>query len=114
MNDGLTPHLKEFLQKYPKLTLKLSLIDKFPEFRPDFEESIDIAYAFPESLIPEKFSEPDLIRRKLNEIQRSIYATPAYLAQYGEPKNYEDLQHHLLIFHARYQHNNLVKECEKR
>ena len=109
----LAPHLKEFLEKYPKLTLKLNLIDKFPDFRADAEAPVDIAYAFPQSLIPTKLPEMDLIRRKHNEVERSIYATPTYLAQHGEPKNYEDLPSHLLIFHARYQKNNIIKECEK-
>lgn len=109
----LAPHLKEFLEKYPKLTLKLNLIDKFPDFRADAEEPVDIAYAFPQSLIPAKLPDMDLIRRKHNEVERSVYATPTYLAQHGEPKNYEDLPNHLLIFHARYQKNNIIKECEK-
>ena len=42
-------------------------------------------------------SQPDLIRRPLLSMQYHVYATPAYLEEYGEPKSVNDLKNHRVV-----------------
>ncbi|MBS0351996.1 MAG: LysR family transcriptional regulator [Proteobacteria bacterium] len=103
----LTPHLTEFLKKYPEIKLNLKFSDEFPAF-----SSVDLAFGFPASLVPKDAIENDLIRRKIYTIERIVCASPSYLSKYGEPKNYEDLHTHCYIVHSQNQNNPLLKQCE--
>jgi DNA-binding transcriptional LysR family regulator len=41
--------------------------------------------------------QPDLIQRKLFTVHFHVYASPAYVKRFGEPKSYEDLDNHRLL-----------------
>jgi DNA-binding transcriptional LysR family regulator len=82
------PHLPEFLAKYPNIQVDLSSTDR----RVDL-----IAEGFDCVIRVGKLSDSGLIARHLGELSQANFISPAYLAQYGEPKKLEDLSKHWLI-----------------
>ncbi len=109
----LTPRLADFLGKHPNLELNLQFSDQFPNLTLS-THSIDIAFGFSASMLPNKDELLNLIQRPLRSVERIVCASPAYLAKYGEPKSYEDLKHHCYIMHSQNSKNPLLQACEKR
>jgi DNA-binding transcriptional LysR family regulator len=83
--DPIVPLLPEFMARYPKLEVQLSLADRHVDL---IEEKIDIAIRLG------RLASSSLIARKLGEQRRLIVASPAYLAQRGRPKTPDDLLNH--------------------
>jgi DNA-binding transcriptional LysR family regulator len=83
--DPIVPLLPEFMARYPKLEVQLSLADRHVDL---IEEKIDIAIRLG------RLASSSLIARKLGEQRRLIVASPAYLAQRGRPKTPDDLLKH--------------------
>ena len=84
----LTPHLKQFMDTYPDLDLKLILDDR------------DLDLAAGEADVAIRLHEPDqadLIARPLATFHAHIYASPEYLDKHGTPVTPEDLKHHNLV-----------------
>jgi DNA-binding transcriptional LysR family regulator len=83
-----TPHIAEFLERYPELSLELIARDQLGDV---VGEGFDIAVRFgtpPES---------SLVARKLLETRSLTVASPAYLARYGQPTTPSELSHHACI-----------------
>ena len=110
----LSTHLPEFLQLYPKLSVRLNFSDEFPEFHSLDNGIVDVIYGFSEAMTPQKIAETDIVRKRINNVERIVCASPAYLARHGEPRKYEDLRNHYLIVHNKNPKNTLIRECEKR
>jgi DNA-binding transcriptional LysR family regulator len=110
----LNKHLTEFLELYPALDVHLQFSDQFPDLHHSIGEPIDIVYGFAESLITDHLVHPDLVRHRIGTFQRIVCAAPAYLAEYGEPKSYEDLTNHCIITHSKSIHNFIFQECRNR
>ena len=110
----LSAHLPEFLQLYPELSVYLQFSDDFPDLNSLENDSINIVFGFSLSLVPGKLKGIDLIRKRVNAVQRIICASPEYLARYKEPQNYDDLRTHNIIVHSHNPKNSLIRECEKR
>ncbi|GEQ97802.1 LysR family transcriptional regulator [Iodidimonas gelatinilytica] len=84
----LTPHLTEFVRRYPEIDLQLNLAD----------EDLDLAKRDADVAI--RFHAPhqaDLIQRPFVKINHHIYASTDYLKRKGVPKTPEDLDHHDII-----------------
>jgi DNA-binding transcriptional LysR family regulator len=81
----IAPLLPEFLDRYPKMRIALSVTDRVVDL---IEEGIDVAVRF------NVRSEPSLIARLLAEDRRVICAAPAYLDRHGVPETPEDLLAH--------------------
>jgi DNA-binding transcriptional LysR family regulator len=82
------PRLPEFLARYPNLQVDLSSTDR----RVDL-----IAEGFDCVVRVGSLTDSGLIVRHLGELEQANFVSRAYLAQYGEPKNMDDLSMHWLI-----------------
>ncbi len=86
----VAPHLVDFLSKFPDIALDLSLSDRFVDVVGDgFDLAIRIA----------DLVDTSLVARKLAPIHRVLCATPAYLAERGQPQSLADLSRHRLLVH---------------
>ena len=84
----LTPHLPEFLDLYPDITVELLLSDRDLDLGMR-EADIGIRLHRP--------TEPDIIQRKLFTVHNHAYAAPEYLREYGMPKSVNDLDNHRIL-----------------
>ena len=85
----LAPRLREFLSRYPSLSVELGVSN----YREEMMTGVDVAVRFGPT-------EPSsLIARKLVETRVLTCAAPAYLKQHGEPLMPQDLiQHETVLF----------------
>ena len=84
----LTPHMREFTDLYPEITVTLLVDDR--ELDLTMREA-DVAIR----LFPAKH--PDMVQKHLTNLQNSAYASNEYLRTHGVPKKPQDLQQHKLI-----------------
>ena len=84
----LTPHLPEFLDLYPEISVELLLSDRDLDLGMR-EADIGIRLHRP--------TEPDLIQRKLFTVHNHAYAAPEYLREHGMPKSVADLDNHRIM-----------------
>lgn len=90
---GIEPLLPEFFQRYPKITLDLSLSDEVVDL---YLERADVAFRVG------KLADSNLMARKIGTTRRRIVGSPAYLARAGTPVAPEDLAgHNCLGFNFR-------------
>jgi DNA-binding transcriptional LysR family regulator len=82
MRKRIAPLLPHFLGKYPDVKLELHLADKPVNL---IAEGIDIAIRVGD------LEDSSMIARKCGEISLKLTASPAFLAQQGEPKTLDDL-----------------------
>ncbi|MFD0913375.1 LysR family transcriptional regulator [Methylophilus luteus] len=90
------PALPEFLQRYPNLSIDISSEDRKVDL---ISEGYDCVVR------TGNVEESGMIMRKIGEMQQTNFASPAYLAEYGEPRSIEDLHKHYLI-HYQTSSNN--------
>lgn len=81
----LAPVIAAFSTHHPEITLHLDLNPRRADI---MAEGIDVAIRIG---LP---AEPYLFARKLITARRGLYASPAYLAEMGEPQAPRDLGHH--------------------
>ncbi len=86
--NWLTPHMREFGELYPEITVSLLVTDR--ELDLTMREA-DVAIR----LFPARH--PDLVQKKLTTLNNSAYASMEYLRKYGMPQKPQDLQSHKLI-----------------
>ena len=84
----LTPRLKDFLDLYPEVKVKLLLTDDDLDLG---MREADIAIRLREP------AQPDLIRRRLFTIAYHIYAAPSYIEAHGHPRTLDELDGHRLL-----------------
>ncbi|HKU12845.1 MAG TPA: LysR family transcriptional regulator [Steroidobacteraceae bacterium] len=87
----LGPALQTFLTRFPGVTLELSMDDRQVDL---VEEGFDVAVRIG------RLQDSNLIARKLAPCSQVICASPAYLAQRGEPQRPEDLLEHSCILYS--------------
>lgn len=87
------PRLGEFLQRYPKLKLRIDTTERVPDF---VKERIDLALGF--SLPPPNADET--VQKRMATTRYVLCATPDYFKQFGMPQKLEDLRGHRYICHA--------------
>jgi DNA-binding transcriptional LysR family regulator len=86
----VAPHLVRFLERYPEISLDLSLSDSFVDVVADgFDIVIRIA----------DLADTSLVARKLAPNHRVLCASPEYLARHGVPQAIPDLSRHKLLVH---------------
>lgn len=84
------PWLDEVMDVYPELSIQLNVGDSLADF---FHDKVDMALRYGE---PEDSS---LVAFLIAKIDRVVCASPAYLAQHGEPKHPSELtQHNCLLY----------------
>jgi DNA-binding transcriptional LysR family regulator len=84
----VTPLLAHFARSHPKVTVELSLSDRFVNL---VEEGHDLAVRI--GHLPDS----QLIARRFGETRRALVASPSYLAKAGMPRHPRDLVRHDMI-----------------
>lgn len=84
----LPPIVSGLVSRHPRLTIEVSA-SGFSEDLQRREADVAVRHVRPH--------QPDLIARKLGEIEIGAYASRAYLRSYGTPKTIADLTKHRLI-----------------
>jgi DNA-binding transcriptional LysR family regulator len=87
----LGPAIQSFLTRFPGVTLELSLDDRQVDL---VEEGFDVAVRIG------RLQDSNLIARKIAPCRQVLCASPAYLAQRGEPERPEDLLEHSCILYS--------------
>ncbi len=82
----IVPRLEAFFDRYPDVSLELSLEDRVVDL---VQEGIDVAIRAAAQL-----PDSSLRVRKLHTVVRVICASPGYLEKYGTPVRPADLKHH--------------------
>jgi len=89
----LAPRMKEFLDKYPDITISLLLDDSELDLAMR-EADVAIRMHTPK--------QPDLVQRHLLTLNWLVVAAPEYLVKHGTPERPEDLDQHRLILFGDY------------
>lgn len=91
----VAPHLKPFMQAHPDLTINLVLSDELTDIvGGGFDLAIRIA----------GLNDSSLVAKRLASVRRVLCASPAYIAEYGLPKNLDDLKAHRCLPAHNHEH----------
>ncbi len=93
----LMPVVSQYSARYPDVTLKLDLTDRFVDL---VEERIDVAIRIGE------LGDSSLVARKLGEVAMQLCASDAYLEAHGEPAAPGQLAGHLCVLDSNYPGGN--------
>lgn len=74
-----------FMRRYPKINLEVELSTRVVDL---IEEGVDLAIRVGE------LADSSLIARRVAQVNRGLYASPAYLAKHGTPKTPAELVQH--------------------
>ncbi|KDE41271.1 MAG: LysR family transcriptional regulator [Nitrincola lacisaponensis] len=88
----IVPLLNDFMQQHPQLEVRLHLTNRRVDL---IEEGYDLAIRIG------PMEDSSLIARRLWTREELVVASPAYLAQYGEPANLQDLVRHQCLIGSR-------------
>ncbi len=89
--ERLMPALLEFMRLQPHLEMLLTMSDQRSNL---IEEGLDLAIRITADL------QPGDIVRKLGACRLLTVASPAYLAEHGQPAHPEDLRHHECLIYS--------------
>ena len=84
----LTPHMKEFCDLYPEISVTVLADDRELDLT---KREADVAIR----LFPA--THPDLVQKRLITLNNSLYASTGYIREHGLPKKPQDLKNHRLI-----------------
>ncbi|MEJ2794648.1 LysR family transcriptional regulator [Iodobacter sp. LRB] len=96
---SLVPFVANYLSRYPKVTINLSLSDRFVD---PLEEGFEVLIRIGE------LADSSLIARPLAPYKLIVCASPAYLAERGIPQTPGDLVSHACL---AYSHGNSSMPC---
>jgi len=82
----IAPHLPAFLARYPKVRLRMDLLDRMVDL---VGEKYDLAIR-----ISGKLADATLVQRRLCPIRFVVCAAPSYLARNGSPRSPAELEKH--------------------
>jgi DNA-binding transcriptional LysR family regulator len=84
--------LAEFVKKYPKVAIELSMWDrKMDPIEEGYDLTLRIAQQLPES---------SLVATKITSFARVTCASPAYVKQWGKPQSPQDLKEHNCLYYS--------------
>ncbi|SOE71248.1 transcriptional regulator, LysR family [Burkholderia sp. OK233] len=93
----VAPHMKAFSALYPEIRLELTSNERIVDL---LEQKVDIAIRIG------ALQDSTLHARALGSSKLRVLASPAYLAEYGEPRSVEALRSHRLIGFTAPEHLN--------
>jgi DNA-binding transcriptional LysR family regulator len=93
----VAPHMKAFSALYPEIRLELTSNERIVDL---LEQKVDIAIRIG------ALQDSTLHARALGSSKLRVLASPAYLAEYGEPKSVDALRAHRLIGFTAPEHLN--------
>lgn len=99
-NLYVIPHLKEFLNRYPKIRLSILSTQTMPDLE---KETVDVVVGLTTG-IPSY-----CIQRTLTYARWVFCASPEYIEKFGEPKKPSDLAKHQIITRIQRQPNNMIE-----
>ncbi len=85
---ALPPVLRSFLAAYPDITASVLLLDRIVHL---VEEGVDIAVRIGE------LADSSMVARRVGNVRRMLFASPAYLTRRGIPQRPVDLRNHDVI-----------------
>jgi DNA-binding transcriptional LysR family regulator len=88
----LVPAIAAFLDLHPRLNIELDLSDRAVDL---LDEGFDLA------IRSGNLPDSSLKARRLVDLRYVVFASPAYLARYGRPRQPDDLVRHQCIIHTR-------------
>ncbi|WP_454783368.1 LysR family transcriptional regulator [Legionella sp. WA2022007384] len=94
----LTSLCIEFMQQHPKIEIDIIVGSDIKEL---YSSTFDLAISF------EDVKHSKLVCKKLFSIQRSIFASPGYIAQHGAPKTIDNLPKHNCLINTLYGLQNI-------
>lgn len=77
--------LPDFIARYPKVELEIAATDRVVDI---LAENTDVV------IRTGPIDDPSLVVRKIAEVERHVYASPAYLARRGTPRSFHELADH--------------------
>lgn len=84
----LTERISEFTERYTDIELELLF----------YNRELDLSTRKADAAIWLRAPvQTDLIQRKIFTVHMHVYASPAYIAKYGEPRSVEDLDNHRIV-----------------
>ncbi len=92
----IAPLLGEFHARYPEVRIDMVLSNEPLDL---IDKEIDVALRM--GHLPDS----NLIARRLGVFRTQVYASPAYIARYGEPLHPDDLQHHRALAMSKHRRN---------
>ncbi len=96
------PRLKNFIERYPKLNLRIDTTERVPNF---IEEQVDLAVGF--SLpVP---NPDEVIQKRMATTRYILCATPVYYKEFGIPRTLKELEEHKYISHTSRVTDLLIK-----
>lgn len=102
----IAPRLPEFLKRHPEVDIDLQLSDQNQDL---ISEGLDVTFRIG------NLNDSGLIARHIGTTHRATVATPAYLAQHGQPQSPEELSgHNCLLFNLLNSQNLWVYEKDAR
>ena len=96
----IIPYLKEWTDRYPKVTLELDLSERIPDLE---KEGLDVMVGLS---IP---GPPNAIQKKIGTTRYVLCAAPSYLESFGKPKKVADLKSHRYLAHTMRQPNYSIQ-----
>lgn len=81
----ILPWLDEFMETYPKITLRLHIADRNIDF---YRDPVDIALRYGSQ------TDANLYGFKISDIPRVLCASPSYIEMYGQPEHPNDIKNH--------------------
>lgn len=99
-NLYVIPHLKEFLELYPKIRLNIEMTQTLPDLE---KEKVDLVIGLTQA-IPANW-----VQRTLTYARWVFCAAPNYLENHGIPKKPTDLKQHQIITRIQRNPNNLME-----
>ncbi len=81
----VTPHLPEFLNRYPEIDIDFRITDNIVDI---IRENFDVAIRIGE------LEDSSLVAKKLASEERVLCAAPSYIQAFGVPKELSDLEMH--------------------
>lgn len=87
--DLISPHVAEFLQRYPQVDLQLMLTDRMVDL---ISDDVDLAIRITDT------PPPGLVARPLFPVRHVLCASAEYLQQHGIPEHPQDLTQHNCIY----------------
>ncbi|EGR0761521.1 TPA: LysR family transcriptional regulator [Vibrio parahaemolyticus] len=98
LNSVLQPFVLPFLQRYPKIQLKLRAADGEIDL---FRQSIDVAFKLTDK------PDENLVLKEISKTNLVLCASPDYLAQRGMPEHPTQLEQHDCIYLAENDKDNI-------
>jgi DNA-binding transcriptional LysR family regulator len=88
----ILPLLNEFLTEWPELEIEISFTDRIIDL---VEEGFDLGIRMGDLPVDSL-----MVARRITRCQHFIYASPAYLQQYGTPENHHEIAAHQRLIYG--------------